>query len=204
MMGTLMPARRPISGAKMPPALTTTSARMVLRSPPCSTSTPVTRPFSTPMASTRVWVRTEAPPARAPAARASASPDGSSQPSLGSHTAPSTPSREISGKRSPASAGLISSSGSPKVRAQATCRRSSSRRSGVPARRMDPTSCHVGSTPVSWSSCRYSAALSIIIRVSVVVLRSCPTSPAEWKVDPLVSSARSSSTTSRQPSWARW
>ena len=34
--------------------------------------------------------------------------------------------------------------------------------------------------------------------------RSWPTRPAEWKVEPLVSSLRSSSTTSRSPSLARW
>ena len=34
--------------------------------------------------------------------------------------------------------------------------------------------------------------------------RSCPTRPAEWNVEPLVSSERSSSSTSPQPSSARW
>src|ERR1039457_3653468 len=42
------------------------------------------------------------------------------------------------------------------------------------------------------------------MRVSETLARSWPTSPAEWKVDPLVSSLRSSSTTSRSPSLARW
>src|SRR5271166_2416322 len=42
------------------------------------------------------------------------------------------------------------------------------------------------------------------MRVSETLERSWPTSPAEWKVEPLVSSLRSSSTTSRSPSLARW
>src|SRR5277367_1247958 len=42
------------------------------------------------------------------------------------------------------------------------------------------------------------------MRVSGTLERSWPTSPAEWKVEPLVSSSRSSSTTSRSPSAARW
>src|ERR1700677_1052071 len=42
------------------------------------------------------------------------------------------------------------------------------------------------------------------MRVNDTLERSWPTSPAEWKVDPLVSSLRSSSTTSRSPSVARW
>jgi hypothetical protein len=36
--------------------------------------------------------------------------------------------------------------------------------------------------------------------VALQASRSCPTRPAEWKVEPLVSSARSHSTTSPQPS----
>src|SRR5271155_2330673 len=42
------------------------------------------------------------------------------------------------------------------------------------------------------------------MRVSETLDLSWPTSPAEWKVEPLVSSLRSSSTTSRSPSLARW
>src|SRR5271167_4328042 len=42
------------------------------------------------------------------------------------------------------------------------------------------------------------------MRVSDTLERSCPTSPAEWNVEPLVSSLRSSSTTSETPSLARW
>ncbi len=43
-----------------------------------------------------------------------------------------------------------------------------------------------------------------MIWVSETLERSWPTSPAEWKVEPLVSSLRSSRTTSRSPSSARW
>src|SRR3954447_12665952 len=43
----------------------------------------------------------------------------------------------------------------------------------------------------------------IIIVVSDTLERSWPTNPALWNVEPLVSSARSTSTTSRSPSWAR-
>src|SRR3954447_16317494 len=42
------------------------------------------------------------------------------------------------------------------------------------------------------------------MRVSDTDDRSWPTSPVEWNVEPLVSCARSSRTTSRQPSCARW
>src|SRR3954447_11548524 len=43
----------------------------------------------------------------------------------------------------------------------------------------------------------------IIIVVSDTLERSWPTNPALWNVEPLVSSARSTSTTSRSPNWAR-
>ena len=48
------------------------------------------------------------------------------------------------------------------------------------------------------------ATILIIIFVSVTDPRSWPTSPAEWKVEPEVSSARSTRTTSLQPSSVRW
>src|SRR6266403_4532774 len=44
----------------------------------------------------------------------------------------------------------------------------------------------------------------MLMRVSAMVERSWPTSPAEWKVEPPVSSPRSSTSTSRQPAIARW
>ena len=74
--------------------------RSPVRSPRCSTVTPVTRPRSVPMPTTRWCGRIEAPRCRAPAASACASPDGSSQPSVGSQTPPRTPSVDMSGKRS--------------------------------------------------------------------------------------------------------
>ena len=64
--GTRTPARRPSSAANIPPALTTTSASIG----PQVVCTPRTRPSRTSMASTRVWVKIRAPPARAPSARA--------------------------------------------------------------------------------------------------------------------------------------
>ncbi len=65
-IGTRTPAIRPISAANMPPALTTTSASIG----PHSVWTPRTRPSSTSMPVTRVWVKIRTPPARAPSASA--------------------------------------------------------------------------------------------------------------------------------------
>src|SRR3954453_12398420 len=42
------------------------------------------------------------------------------------------------------------------------------------------------------------------MRVRVGSARSCPTRPAEWNVDPLVSSPRSTTTTSVSPNSLRW
>ena len=205
MIGIVTPTIRPISGANMPPALTTTSAAMDSREPSrSSTSTPVTRPRSTPMPVTRVCVRIVTPRLRAPAASAWASPDGSSQPSVGSQTAPRTPSVDISGNRSRASAAEISSIGRPNVWPQPAWRWSSSNRAGDEARRSDPTGCHDGSTPVSAARRPYSSAPYIIIFVRVTEPRSWPTRPAEWNVEPEVSSARSTRTMSVQPRSARW
>ena len=110
----------------------------------------------------------------------------------------------MSGNFACASSGVISSSGSPNVFAQPAWRWSSSNRSFEDASRSDPTSCHETSTPVSAVRRRYSSAPYIIIRVRVVVDRSWPTRPAEWNVEPDVSSARSTRTTSFQPSSVRW
>ena len=68
---------------------------------------------------------------------------------------------------------------------------------------MLPDSTQLGGASDRCSS-RYSSTEYMFIRVSVGSERSWPTRPAEWKVDPLVSSLRSSSTTSRSPSFARW
>ena len=98
----------------------------------------------------------------------------------------------------------MSSSGSPNVLAQPAWRWSSSKRAFDDASRSEPTSCHDGSTPVSAASRRYRSAPYIIILVRVTELRSWPTRPAEWNVEPEVSSARSTRTMSVQPSSARW
>ena len=130
---------------------------------------------------------------------------GLSQPSVGSHTAPRTPA----GSNKPrnrwcASSVEISSRGSPNVCAHPAWRASSSRRAGVDARRSEPTSCQPGSWPVSAAKRRYSSTPFIIMRVSVRLLRSCPTRPAEWNVEPEVSWSRSTRTTSSHPSRVRW
>ena len=159
-IGTSTPASRPISWANMPPALTTTSHSMRAGPAAVATSTWVTRRRSdrsltvaTPMPVTLVPVAISTPAARAPAARAIVRSLGLSQPSVGSHTAPRTPA----GSNHPwnsAAASVVdtSSSGSPNVLAHPACRRNSSSRSGVEARRSDPTSCQPGSWPVS--ACR--------------------------------------------------
>ena len=90
-------------------------------------------------------------------------------------------------------------SGSPKVSAQAAWRCSSSIRSGDEARRSEPTSRQPVSSSTSSRRSRYSSTEFIIIRVRLSDQRNCPTRPAEWNVDPLVSWARSTSTTSFQP-----
>ena len=98
---------------------------------------------------------------------------------------------------------MISSSGSPNVRAQLIWRRISSSRSVLDASRMPPDSTQLGARSVRCSS-RYSSTEYVFMRVSVGSARSWPTSPAEWNVEPLVSSLRSTSTTSVTPSLARW
>ena len=77
--GIVTPTIRPISGAYIPPAFTTTSVRMV----PAVVSTSRTRPSRTAMPRTRVPVRIAAPRCRAPSASAIARPLGSRWPSVG-------------------------------------------------------------------------------------------------------------------------
>ena len=72
-IGTRTPARRPISAANIPPALTMTSASIL----PYCVSTARTRPRSTSIPETRVCVKTRVPPARAPSISAVVSSDGS-------------------------------------------------------------------------------------------------------------------------------
>ena len=73
---------------------------------------------------------------------------------MGSQAAPTTPSVDISGNRSCASSGEISSSGSPKVLAQPDWRRSSSMRSSLEASRRLPHSVQPGSNSDSRPSRR--------------------------------------------------
>src|SRR3989337_719970 len=115
-------------------------------------------------------------------------------------TAPTTSRSLIKGKRSTASRGPRTSTGRPKVLAMAAWRRFSSIRRGEEARRRLPTGRQSGSWPVSSPSRAYRSALNIMIRVRLSEPRSCPTSPAACHVEPLVRSALSRRTTSRQPS----
>ncbi len=73
-------------------------------------------------------------------------------------------------------------------------------RSSEEASRSEPTSLQPVSSSTSSPSSRYSSTEFIIILVRESEPRSWPTRPAEWNVDPLVSWARSTSTTSVQPS----
>ncbi len=107
---------------------------------------------------------------------------------------------DIGGKSRCASSAEISSSGRPKVCAQPAWRDSSSSRSGEDASRSEPTSRQPVSRSTSAPSVRYSSTELIIIVVSESEPRSWPTSPAEWKVEPEVRSARSTRTASVQPS----
>src|SRR5450432_1578756 len=77
-------------------------------------------------------------------------------------------------------------------------------RSGLDARRRPPTSCQPGSLPVSCRRSAYRPTEYIIIRVRLTDERRCQTRPAGCQVDPEVRSYCSTSTTSFQPSRARW
>ena len=133
MIGTVTPTIRPISGANMPPALTTMSARDLARARRrCSTVTPVTRPRSVPIATTRVCGRIcRAALARARRRARWRGPTG--------RASRRSAARRRRGRRRSTSAGSgpgprpreISSSGRPNVLAQPAWRRSSSNRSGL-------------------------------------------------------------------------
>src|SRR4029453_18889758 len=124
--------------------------------------------------------------------------------SVGTNCAPKTFETSSSGNRSSASEAETISTGKPKLLAHPAWRASASSRYGEEARCSVPTWCHPTSTPVSASSSGYSSTPSIIIRVWLTEFRSWATRPAEWNVDPLVSSERSRSRTSFQPSFVRW
>ena len=198
--GISTPASRPSSCAQIPAAFTTTSASIE----PWSVTTPVTRPSRTGISTTRTPVRIRAPPRLAPSANAIVRPVGSRCPSVGTNCAPNTFETSSSGNRSSASEAETISTGRPKLLAHPACRASASSRYGEDARCNVPTWCHPTSTPVSASSSGYSSTPSIIIRVWLTEFRSWATRPAEWNVDPLVSSERSRSRTSFQPSFVRW
>ena len=198
MIGTVTPASRPISGANMPPALTTTSASIVCalaaRARPRRRSRGRARRRSRrPACAGGSWRhgRGRRPRAPGPARTGRASRRSAARPRRGRRrassagTAPGPPRR------------VISSSGRPNVFAQPAWRWSSSNRSFVDASRSEPTSCHDD----------VDAGLGREPPVQVGAVhhhpgqgrrdRSWPTSPAEWNVEPDVSSARSTSTTSR-------
>ncbi len=67
--GTFTPAIRPMSGANMPPALTTSSVSIA----PLSVTTRLTRPPNDSMAETRVPSQISAPRLRAPSTSANVS-----------------------------------------------------------------------------------------------------------------------------------
>ena len=78
-MGMVTPTIRPMSGAQIPAAFTTTSHVNV----PWSVTTSETLPALAPTAWTLTPVRTLTPSRRAPSARAYVSPPGSIWPSVG-------------------------------------------------------------------------------------------------------------------------
>ena len=121
------------------------------------------------------------------------------------NAAPSTPRASISGN-------ALARLRRPR-RARGAGRRSSPSRPGgelleplgEDASRSVPTSCQPGSTPVSAASAGTARrAVHHHPREARPSSRSWPTSPAEWNVEPHVSSARSRSSTSFHPSSARW
>ena len=148
--GTVTPASAPSSPANIPPALTTTSVSIE----PLSVSTAVTRPRSVEMPVTRVCVASSAPRRLAPSASANVSWLGSTYPSVGRNAAPRTPSTDMGGNSSCASAAETSSSGRPNVFAEEACRAISSILSSDEASRSEPTSRQPVSSPTSASSVR--------------------------------------------------
>ena len=165
----------------------------------------VTRPRSTPIPTTRVCVRIWTPaPARRPPApgrartgrasrRSAARPRRARRRSTSAGRAPAPRSR-----RSARAAGRTSWPSRPGGW-------SSSKRSGVDASRSDPTSCHDGSDaglggqPRGTARRRTSSSSSASLSFGAG-----RRDPAEWNVEPDVSSARSTRTTSVQPRSARW
>ena len=142
----------PISGANMPPALTTTSvadlaalAALLDRHAGHAAAVRCRSP------TTRVCWRIVRAARRAPRRPAPApGRDGSSQPSVGSQTAPRTPSSRHQREAVLRLRGEISSSGRPNVlRPAGLAPQLLERARASDARRSEPTSCQPESTPVS-------------------------------------------------------
>ena len=194
--GTLTPASAPISPANMPPAFTTISVSIVPRSvstrgDPAALDADPRRPRPRLRSRRRAGGR----PRRA---RRSAGSGRCSR--RWGCTRRRARRRSTSAERARcASAAETSSSPSPNVFAQPACRAISSIRSSDDASRSEPTSCQPVSSSTSAPSVRYSSTELIIIFVRLIEPRSCPTRPAEWKVEPLVRSARSTRTASAHP-----
>ncbi len=110
----------------------------------------------------------------------------------------------MSGYRAPACAGVSSSACRPNAAAAAAVRRSWVSRSGVRATMSPPQRRNPADSPVSASSPEYSSVEYCTSRVPLSEARSWPTSPAACQVVPQDSCPCSSSSTSVQPSSARW
>ncbi len=193
MIGTLTPARRPISGAYMPPALTTTSASIVdplavvlhldARHPPVAhadADDPVVVAGSRHAALAGPGRQRERQVRRVEPA-VGRQPDRA-QHAVGGHQreAVRASARRDQLERQPEGRGPA---GLPLELLVAGRRRRQAQRARPRAT--------TGRRPVSAASRRYRSTPYIIIRVRVTELRSWPTSPALWNVEPDVSSARS-------------
>ena len=110
----------------------------------------------------------------------------------------------MTGYRSRACPGLSISACRPKASAAAAVRRSWVSRSGVRATMSPPQRRYPADSPVSASSRAYRSVEYCTSRVPLSVARSSPTSPAACQVVPQDSWPCSSSSTSVQPSSARW
>ncbi len=198
--GTRTPASRPSTFDQRPAHKATVSQTIS----PWSVTTPVTRPSPVrkPVTAQSSTIRT--PPWRAPLASAWAMSEGLAWPSVGSQAAPTRSDVSISGQRSFASAGDRRCISRPKLRAVVAWRLISIIRSALQASLRPPFIFQPLAWPVSASRRSYSSTECVSSRVMLALVRSWPTRPAACQVEPEVRRLRSSSTTSRQPSLARW
>ncbi|CAB4939838.1 unannotated protein [freshwater metagenome] len=143
------------------------------------------------------------PRARAPFAKARVVSTGFVTPSPGRCTPPTTSSTLARGTISLTSPAVITFTASPKTRAIEAPRLSSSNRASVVATLTEPRCWNPVAWPVSASRVAKSSVVYWARRVRLWVARSWPTRPAACQVVPLVSSDRSSSTTSVTPRRAR-